>query len=130
MENDRNKEEELQRLAEQQSMSGTDKDSRAYKIVFEALHSDTDFQLSSRFADQVLGRLQEQSDAREYVWFGLGIVLLLAAAVVAGVLTDFKPDMGFLKGMSRYFNLFIFGGLFILAIQWLDRKFVRKLTAH
>jgi hypothetical protein len=131
MENE--KEEALQRQAEQNQMKGFDKDSRAYQIVFNALQKETGFQLSPRFADQVIHQLQQQRKFRtthEYVWLGLGIFLFIVAAVVTVVKTDFRPEWGFLNGISRYLNVFIFGAVFILALQWLDRKFVRRITMN
>ena len=131
MEQDR--EEELQRQAEQHQITVVDKDSRAYKVVFDALHRETDFQLPSRFADKVILRLQQQHRYRtsnEYIWLGAGIFLFMVAAAVAVVLTDFRLEWGFLKSASRYLNVFIFGAVFILALQWFDRKFIRKLTSN
>jgi hypothetical protein len=127
-----NREEALQHQAEQHQSIGIDRDSRAYRIVFEALRKETDFQLPARFADSVMDRLQQQGtrSTNEYAWLGVGIFLFFIAAVVAVILTDFKLEWGFLKGASCLLNLFIFGAVFILALQWLDRKFIRRLTNH
>ena len=60
------------------------------------------------------------------MWLGLGIVSFAIAMVVAIAMTDFKLNFGVLKFISSYPGLIIFGALFILALQWLDKKLIPR----
>jgi uncharacterized membrane protein len=67
-----------------------------------------------------------KSSSRDMVWLYLGIVAFVVATGVAIALTGFKIHVGAFRFVSGYSGLFIFGAAFILALQWIDRSFIRK----
>jgi hypothetical protein len=104
-------------------------DDRAYRIVFNALKQEPGYRLPSNFADGVLRRMgpaTSKSSSQEMIWLYLGIGAFVVAAGVAIALTGFKIHVGAFRFVSGYSGLFIFGAAFILALQWIDRNFIRK----
>ena len=59
-------------------------------------------------------------------WFYSGIVGCIIAMVVAILMTNFKFNFGAFRFISGYPGLVTFALLFVLSLQWLDRKVVRK----
>jgi hypothetical protein len=118
--------EQLQSDAEK-GLPTDEMDSKAYRLVFAALRKEPEYRMSSSFADRVVSKIQEKQkgSSSEFFWFGLGIVLLLIAFVVAIAMTGFKIDLGFLSGMSSYYRLFIFGAVFAGFLSWIDRRFIQ-----
>jgi len=107
------------------------KDGRAYRAVFNALKREHDFVLPPSFANRIVGQLTERRSSRDMLWLylGLGSMLITLAIVIAiiGSRTDFRfLTMGTFTFLSSYKGLVIFGIAFILALQWVDKKFVRK----
>lgn len=81
------------------------------------------------FADNVVRRVAHQQEkvlAKDYLWFLAGIIFVLLSAAVTLVITGFRFDLGFLEGMSNYKGLGIFAILFIIFINWLDRRLVQR----
>ncbi len=79
-----------------------------------------------------MGRVVQQQirrSVREYLWYLTGIVALVIASVVAVVLTGFQLNFGFLESISAYSGIFIFGGVFILALHVLDRRLLHNKRA-
>lgn len=106
-------------------------DGKAYRTVFNALNREHDFVLPPSFANKIVGRLAEQRSSRDMLWLylGLGSMLITLAIVIAiiGSRTDFRfLTMGTFTFLSSYKGLVIFGIAFILTLQWIDKKFVRK----
>ncbi len=119
------KDEELQNQIEQASSSIDGVDAYAYKKVFDALKQEPDFHLPINFADRVIQKIEAKKESsNDFVWFGLGILLFIVATIVAILLTNFKLNFGALKFITGYPGLIIFGISFILALQWMDKKFV------
>jgi hypothetical protein len=128
-------EEDLQRDLEAGKNPQSDElDVKAYQTVFQALKNEPEFTLPSSFADKVvrlaLEKQNSKSTFREYFWFGLGIFVMLIASTVAIFMTEFKLDMGFLKGLSSFKGLIIFGIFFIGLLHWLDKKLIRPTETH
>jgi hypothetical protein len=121
-----NKEEHLQQLAENNQFDLSDKDSRAYRRVFDVLRKEPEFQLSSNFSKLVLQHMEAGDGRHTYYWFAAAIAGFVITAGVAIGLTGFKPDFGFLKHASRFTGLFSFGAAFILVLQWIDRKIIQR----
>ena len=118
-------EEELQRNAELRQLTETHPDRKAYQVLFEALKKPVDYSLSPGFTDQVLTRIVEKKkkeSVRDLVWLTAGVFLLVVSFVVALVMTDFTLSLGFLKGMSSYAGVFLFGILFIGLLNWIDHR--------
>jgi hypothetical protein len=124
-----NRDEELQLSMEKNRVNGTDKDSRAYRLVFDALRHEPEFRLSSKFSDSVLQRLEETEGRSQYFWLALGFIGFVIAAAVAVALTDFSLDLGFLKHISKFTGLFIFGAAFIVLLHWVDKKLIHGKSA-
>lgn len=119
--------EELQNSAEKGHHTD-EVDSRAYKLVFDALRKEPEYRLRPSFADRVVKIAQgkQKGSSSEFFWFGLGIFFLLIAFVTAIVMTGFKLDLGFLSGVSSYYGLFVFGAFFIGLLSWIDKRFIRR----
>lgn len=116
-------------------LAGTPDDSVdgvAYKKVFHALSKEPDFNLSINFADKVIRQMESKeakSTAHEMRWLAAGIFLLFIGAIVAAILSGFRPSFGAFKFWASYPGLFVFSLTFILLIQWLDKKWVKpRLT--
>jgi hypothetical protein len=124
------RDEELQKKVESGHESD-DIDSRSYKTVFQALSQEPEFKLPTSFADRVvaIAENKRKGSSSDFLWFGLGIFFLLIAFVVAIVMSGFKPNLGFLSGVSSYYGLFIFGGFFIGILSWIDRRFIHRHTS-
>ena len=126
-------EEEMQRNVEAGTSPGRDDlDARAYREVFRALQKDPGYGVPPGFAETVLHRVsakQEKALMRDYLWFFAGILFVLSSAVVTLVITEVRLDFGFLNVMPQYRGLAVFAIIFILFINWLDKRLVRqKLT--
>src|SRR6267143_1749193 len=118
--------EELQRNIEKGYPVNDTLDSKAYQKVFDALKMEP-YQLPFHFADGVIKRMEAQGDlSKDYFWFGLGLFVFIAGAVVAAVLANFKLNLGGLKFISGYAGLFLFGLTFILLIHYIDKRFLSK----
>jgi hypothetical protein len=124
-----NDEERIQQDIESGRIPGGDGlDVKAYQEVFRALAKEPRYQISPRFAENVVARVAEKQQAkqsRDYLWFGAGIFLLILTAVVTVMVVGFKPDFGFLSSMSDYKGLAVFGILFITFLNWLDKRVIR-----
>ena len=122
--------EELQKNIEAGNrFSGDDPDAKAYQEVFARLNKEPEAYLPLDFADKLIVRIQEQqrrSTSRDFYWLIAGVLLLSIAMIVAVALTGFQPGLGFLKGMSAYAGLFVFGAAFILFLNGLDKKLFPK----
>jgi hypothetical protein len=125
-----NRDEELQHNIERSLVSGSDKDTRAYRLVFEALRQEPEFRLSSKFSDSVLQRMETAEGRSQYYWFAFVILGFVVAAGVAIALTDFRPDFGFLKHISKFTGLFVFGAAFVVLLQWVDKKLLTGKSAR
>jgi hypothetical protein len=117
-------EEELQnRVASGGSTEGPDAD--AYRRVFNAIEKEPAYNVSDDFARKVISQIdarQSTSLSKDYIWFGIGIIFLIASFLVTLTFVDFHIDLGFLSLMADYKGLAIFGIAFILGLNWLDKK--------
>ena len=122
--------EELQkRIDENQSVNSNDLDVRAYQHVFNALSSTPDETLPGNFADKIIGVIQakqKKESSRDAWLFGLGMFFLVIAFIVAVVYTGFKMELGFLKSMSTWLGLFVFGVGFVIVLNLLERKLIHR----
>jgi hypothetical protein len=127
-------EEELQNnLDAGKQPAGDALDVRAYQNVYSALKSEPVFSLPPSFAGRVsqiaFEKQKRKTNATEYIWLGLGILLLLITFIIAIALTEFRLDFGFLKGLGSYKGLIIFAIPFILLLHWLDKKYIKTTEA-
>lgn len=120
--------EELQNRIE----AGDPPDSReanAYKRIIRVLHREPDFILPATFANSVINRLgtSRARDSKDTFWLYAGVAACLITLLVAILLTDFQFTFGAFRFLAGYPGLIAFAIGFILGLQWLDRKFVRKV---
>ncbi len=125
----KNFEEEIQRQVEEGRAPSTDANTRAYQRVFDALKQEPDFELPARFEDNVLQTIEateKATERKETYWLIAGVFVLIMASIIGAILVGFKPSFGAFEFLSRYTGLFIFGVVFILLLQWVDRKIVHR----
>jgi hypothetical protein len=125
-----NYEEELQKRVEGDTGNPEgDLDVKVYQKIFVTLSKTSEINISPSFADRIVqitsSKLIRES-RRDLWWLGCGIAMLLIAFVVAIIYTGFKIDMGFLSAMADYKGLFIFGIVFVIALNWIDKRIVKK----
>src|SRR5687768_6870975 len=123
-------EEEMQEKLERgETPAGDGLDVKAYQAVFQALKKDPGYELQPDFAARVADRVmkgQKGGFSKDYLWFGAGILFLIIALVGTILYTGFRFDFGFLNAMSDYKGLAIFGIVFVLLLNWLDKKLVKE----
>lgn len=125
-------EEALQRdLEAGQIPKGDELDVKAYRQVFRSLEKDPGYELSGFFAERLVDRVtsrRESKDLIAYLAFAGGILVLAIAALATmlfiGIRFD-RFDLGFLSAMAEYKGLAIFGIVFILFLNWLDKRVVK-----
>jgi hypothetical protein len=119
-------EEELQKKIEAEQLpTGDELDIKAYQQVFSALKKKPETKLSGDFSDRIVFRVMEKQKrdaSRDMFWLGGGIFFLVIAFVVATIMTGFKIEFGFLKDISGYTGIFVFGVAFIAMLGWLDKR--------
>ena len=120
--------EELQDIVEKGSQ-GHGADERAYRRVFDTLKREPSLELSAGFASRVVSKLQYKSSRSDVTWLAVGITSFLIAMIVAIALTGFTLNWGVFKFISGYPGLIAFGIAFVLMLQWIDKKVVRKSEA-
>ncbi|MEJ0054494.1 MAG: hypothetical protein WDN75_01905 [Bacteroidota bacterium] len=118
--------ENLQNEIERGDASINGIEAKAYRRVFDALKKEPDFSLPANFADHVIVRMEARKESsRDFLWMGAGVVGFVIAAIISVLLTNFKFDFGVFKFMAGYPGLVAFGVVFILGLQWLDKKLIR-----
>ena len=127
-------EEELQNSIEKgQKPHVENMDMKAYEEVFRVLKKDPEYVLPPRFAERIVARIiadRESRNSTDYFWFGAGIFLLLSVSIATIILTGFRLNFGFLRVMSDYKGLAVFGVVFVLFLNWLDKRLIRGRIAH
>jgi hypothetical protein len=104
-------------------------DVKAYHAVFKALKKDPGYDLRPDFAERVASRVMRHGKSgfsKDYLWFGAGIFFLIIAFIGTILYTGFRFDLGFLKVMSDYKGLAVFGFAFVAFLNWLDKKLVKE----
>ena len=122
-------EEELQKKIESGELVGADLDSIAYREVFRVLSKEPKTQLPMNFSEKIIMKVlakKQKESARDMWWLGFGVFFLIIGFIVTAVVAGLKFELGFLKDMSSYAGLLVFGAVFILVLNWIDRKVVEK----
>ncbi len=125
--------EEFKNQLRQEGVRSDSHDGLAYQKVFDALSHEPQFQLPHNFADQVIRRIehkQKESTKRDNLFLILGIGAFIIAGIVGSLMIGFKPDLGIFKFLSGYSGLMIFAIAFVIFIQWLDKRVVRKNLSY
>ncbi len=118
-------EEELQNEIENGLVSVSD-DARAYQLVFDALKKEPDFHVSFPFADRVVALIEKKEEKRDYWWLAVGILLIVVTLIVTLALTKIHWTTGVFTFVTGYSGLVVFGVAFILLLQWVDKKVIKK----
>ena len=118
-------EEELQNQIEK-GLVDESEDARAYQRVFNTLKKAPDFRVSRSFADHLVGLIDKKEEKRDYWWMATGIFLIVITLIITLVLTKIHWTTGIFKFVSGYPGLVTFGIAFILLLQWLDKKVIKK----
>ncbi|MBA4144207.1 MAG: hypothetical protein C0523_00480 [Cytophaga sp.] len=124
--------EELQHKIEAGDQFDTSADAQAYRKVFASLQREPEFLLPSSFEDLVIQRIAAKHARESYRdgwWFIGGIFLFLIGLIVAVALIDFKPDMSAYRFITGYPGLIVFGAIFILILNFIDKKFIRPISS-
>jgi hypothetical protein len=118
------RDEELQKQVEAGSHA-YDEDSEAYHHLFKALKHEPAFHVSLPFADRILARIEKKEEQRDFRWLALGISLSVVALIITLALTR-AWTVGVFSFISGYPGLVIFGVAFIVLLQWVDKRVLRK----
>ena len=122
--------EEIKKLLEEDNSSLIEHaDVDAFSRILTVLgKEDEAIPLPTNFSESII-KIVLKKRAREgrWGWFGYiaGIAGLVIALIVSLVLVDFKLDFGFLKGISSYSGLFLFGIAFIVILNFLEKWIIR-----
>lgn len=119
------REEELQNQIENGLVNESD-DARAYQRVFDALKKEPDFHVSLPFADRLVALIENKEEKRDYWWMAGGIFLIVVTLIVTITLTEIHWSAGVFTFVSGYPGLVVFGVAFILLLQWVDKKVIKK----
>lgn len=109
----------------------SEKDRASYSAVFRAISKEPSLRISDSFADRVVKKIMAQKKRearRDFVWLSFGVVFLVAGLIVTAVLAELRLELGFLKEMSGYAGVFIFGVAIIIAFNWIEKKTLSKTT--
>ena len=119
-------EEELQNQIERGLATHDSEDALAYQRVFESLNKEPKFHVSLPFADRLIALIEKKEERRDYWWMAIGIFLSVIALIVVLVITKVNWSTGAFTFISNYAGLVVFGIVFILLLQWIDKKIVKK----
>ena len=122
--------EEIKKLLEEDNSSPIEHaDVDAFSRILTVLEKEEKaIPLSTNFSDRVIQKItQKQRKSNRLSWFGYlaGVLGLLLSLIITLALVDFKLDFGFLKGISSYSGLFLFGISFIVILNFLEKRIIR-----
>lgn len=123
-----NHEEELQNQIERGLATHDSEDALAYQRVFDSLKKEPNFHVSLPFADRLIALIEKKEERRDYWWMAIGISLSVIALIVVLVITKVNWTTGAFTFISKYAGLVAFGIAFILMLQWVDKKIIKKRT--
>ena len=118
------KDEELQKQLEA-GMPAHNDDGEAYQLVFNALKKEPAFHVSLPFADRIIAKIEKREEQRDFRWLAFGIFLSVIALIIALVITN-AWTIGVFSFISGYPGLIVFGIAFVLLLQWVDKRVLRK----
>jgi hypothetical protein len=99
----------------------------AYKMLFNALPKERNFDLPADFADKITEQIiiQKAGPSKDLLWFLGSIAGLFVALISTFFITRYNPDLSFLKSVSPYWGIIALGTVLIFLIQFFDLKFIR-----
>lgn len=110
--------------------TGDSVDELAYQAVFSALRKGPRTEIAPGLADRVVLSLEKrkavQKSSFDIIMAITGGVLFLMGLIASVVVTGFRPDFGFLKAISDFKGLFLFGVGFVTVLNFIDKQLMRK----
>jgi hypothetical protein len=126
--------EEIQKRFESNlPVDGNDRDAASYREIFRIISTEPAMKISNSFAERVVKKIvaQKKGEARrDMIWLSFGVVFLLVGLVVTAAVAGLQLELGFLKDMSGYAGIFIFGIVVILTFNWIEKKTLSKKLSH
>jgi hypothetical protein len=119
-------EEDLQHQIEHGLATHDSEDAVAYQRVFDSLRKEPDFHVSLPFADRIVALLEKKEERKDYGWLAAGIFLSVIALIVVLAITKVNWTIGAFTFISNYYGLVGFAIVFILLLQWVDKKLIKK----
>jgi high-affinity K+ transport system ATPase subunit B len=119
-------EEELQHQVERGSVIHDSEDALAYQRVFDSLKKEPGFHLSLPFADRIVALIEKKEERKDYGWMAAGIFLSVISLIVVLAITKVNWTIGAFTFISKYYGLVGFSIVFILLLQWVDKKLIKK----
>jgi flagellar biogenesis protein FliO len=105
-------------------------DGEAYRLIFDSLRKDHSYKLPADFAKKVssiaITKKAFDWDKFFFIIGGLGFVIMLIYSVVSIQATF---SIGVFRFFSSYAGLSIFAIVFVVLLNWLDKKFINKASA-
>jgi len=118
--------EELQKSIETNlNQKGDDRDAAAYREVFRIISREPRSVLTSSLVDKVVKKIiarKKRETRQDFIWLSFGVLFLMTGLIVTAVLAGLRFEMGFLKEMSDYAGIFIFGVAVIAAFNWIEKR--------
>lgn len=100
--------------------------------IKSALEKEVNFHLPDNFSDRIIYLIQLKAK-QERRWELTGIitagVLFLISLAVTLSLVDFEFGFGALTFLNEYIGLLAFAIIFVVALQFIDKKLVRRHQA-
>ena len=120
----------IQKQVEEGTASfGSDAD--AYKVVFNSLKKEPHFKLSADFANKVsMLATPEKSFNWEKFLLISGAIGFIAAFIYAVISVQATFSFGAFTFLSSYQGLLVFAVIFILGLNWLDKKLTHTHVQH
>ena len=123
-------EEDLQKRIEVNASSDLRSvDERAYRTVFRALNREPKVNVRRNIAEAVVAKLilrKKREARRDFIWLTFGVVFLSIGLIVTVVLAGLQLQLGFLKDISAYAGVFVFGVILILAFNFFEKRTLLK----
>jgi hypothetical protein len=100
----------------------------AYRMVFEALRKEPQYRLPSNFASKVAAKAMAEKGFNWDKFFLIsGCIATVAAFIYALISIKASFSVGVFQFFSSYYGLAVFGIVFVLLLQWIDRRLVRRV---
>lgn len=107
----------------------SDKIDKLDEAINKALEKEPEYDLPHGFADRVMAIIQrkavEKEAKRDRLWLVLGLVGIAIAFVYAATAVQFKPGVGVFTFLSGYWGLILFGVLFVIALNVIDKRLLK-----
>jgi hypothetical protein len=114
-------------------IEGRNRDADSYRELFRIVSKEPKLKINNAFAEGVVKKIvakKKREARRDMIWLSFGVVFLLVGLIVTAAFAGLQSQLGFLKDMSGYAGVFIFGLAVILAFNWLEKKILSKELSH